>query len=85
MPQLRDLKIMFGTGDLERCHFDYCGVHKAWTLYVYSKSHNGFLPLEAQRKAESGIYETRLFKTVDAALSEARRIGFKVDSLRLNW
>lgn len=82
MAQLKELKTLFRTGDLTSATIDFFDLHDGWTVWVFSKCGNEWIPLDAQRnKASNG--ECRIFKTVEAALNEVKKIGFKADSLNV--
>lgn len=81
MAQLKELKIMFKTGDLTGCEIDQ-DIEKNYMLFVFSKSGNEWIALETQRTGNIND-DYRRFTTLDAAIKVAQSIGFKGTKLVL--
>jgi len=75
MAKLKELKIMFKTGDLIGCEIDL-DIEGNYMLFTFSKSGNEWIGLETQRTGNISD-DYRRFATIDAAVKVAQSIGFK--------
>lgn len=80
MAQIKELKIMFGTGDLANVTIEPNPIVGGWIMKFYSMSQKRDIPLEPQRIDKNAMCNYKVFKTFEAAIKDARAIGFKCHS-----
>ncbi|NOI06980.1 hypothetical protein [Vibrio anguillarum] len=68
--QIRDFILLFPTGDLVKAEVVPAPMDSGFNLLFYRKSSSNPVPVFAQR---GGV---RRFSTIDAAVSNAHRVGF---------
>lgn len=78
--QLSDMRLLFDAGSLTRCTIKHAALQGGYILYV-SNYRNEIRVMASQREPN----EPRSFKTIDAAISAARQIGFREVKVEIDW
>ena len=87
MAQLKEMKLLFDAGALASCYIKHAVMQSGYILVVQRNKRaiadggDAVEHLHGQRDLES----PRTFKTIDAAVSTAREIGFRKVSVEIDW
>lgn len=69
--QIKDFKLLFSTGDLVKAEVVPAPMESGFNLFFYRKGRKAPEAVEAQRGG------TRNFTTIDTAVANAAKVGFK--------
>jgi len=78
--EFKQLKVAFRTGGLKSATVTYAPMQRGCYILIVQDKDNNKHVMRAQRSDE---HEARVFKSIDAAVANASKIGFKTITVQL--